>query len=142
MTWKSAPLAVDPAVSTQWLADHLGSEGLLVLDASVVVLPAQDGGEARLLSGYDQYLFDGHIPAAVFADLIDSADDPLDALGVTADHTIVVYDGSDGRFAEQLRHHLHAVGYDRVAILDGGLHRWRSEGRAVEDGGSDGSFSR
>lgn len=141
MTWQSAPLLVDPTVSTQWLADHLGSERLIVLDVSVVVLPAREGNGDRLLSGYDQYLFDGHIPGSVFADLVEGAGDPLDGVGVTADHTTVVYDSADGRFAEQARRLLTDGGYGRVAILDGGLHRWRSEGRPVEDGVSDGTFA-
>lgn len=141
MTWQSAPLLVDPIVSTQWLADHLGSERLIVLDVSVVELPAREGVGDRLLSGYDHYLFDGHIPGSVFADLVEADGDPLEGVGVTADHTTIVYDSADGRFADQARRLLIDGGYGRVAILDGGLRRWRSEGRAVEDGVSEGSLA-
>ncbi|HXH35791.1 MAG TPA: rhodanese-like domain-containing protein [Plantibacter sp.] len=142
MTSNRTPLLVDPVVSTQWLADHLGSDRLIVVDASVVTLQTTAGGAPRLLSGYDQYLFDGHVPGAVFADLIDDRADPFEALQTDADRTAVVYDGGDGRFAERARRLLLDLGYEQVAVLDGGLRRWRVEGRAVEDGVSDGQSAR
>ncbi|MGK9146448.1 hypothetical protein KXS11_02315 [Plantibacter flavus] len=146
MTTHRTPIDVAPLVSTQWLADHLGSESLIVVDASVAVSEPRDG-EPVLSSGYDQYLFDGHVPGAVFADVVEGPgeDGPWDreagALGITAEHTVIVYDASDGRFAARLRSVLHAAGIGRVAILDGGLQRWRAEGRDVEDGMADGSFA-
>jgi len=139
MTWQSAPIAVDPTVSTQWLADHLGSERLIVIDCSVVELPSQDGAAPRLLNGLDQFLFDGHIPTAVFADLVGPSADPFAGIGITAEHTIVVYDGADGRFADRSWELLRERGHAQVAVLTGGLRRWRSEGRTVEDGVSDGA---
>jgi 3-mercaptopyruvate sulfurtransferase SseA len=151
MTSTHTPLLVDPLVSTQWLADHLGSERLIVLDASVVELPPVDGGEVRLVSGYDLYLFDGHVPGAVFAELLDphqgfGASSPDEvrrsaaAVGVGEQHTLVVYDQLDGRSAERLRAALTGAGYERVARLEGGLRRWRSEARELRFGGLDGSF--
>lgn len=151
MTSTHAPFLVDPLVSTQWLADHLGSESLIVLDASVVELPAPDGGPVRLVSGYDLYLFDGHVPGAVFVELLDarqglgasSADEirrGAAAIGITEQHTIVLYDQLDGRSAERLRAALTGAGYERVALLDGGLGRWRSEARELRFGGPDGTF--
>lgn len=171
---RSSPALVDAVVSTQWLADHLGSERLVVLDASVIVLGespdggASPGGDAagaggadgvggaphgktRYLSGYDQYLFDGHIPGAFFADLVESfsaQDGPYPftrpdaeafteaarAAGVTADSTIVVYDTAYGQFAARLWWLLRAFGHTRVAVLDGGFVRWRAEDRPTEDG--------
>lgn len=161
MTSEYAPLLVDDVVSTQWLADHLGSERLIVLDATVVELPSRHDGPARLVSGYDEYLFDGHVPGAVFADLVtafggpdepDRAiadDDPgsdavrsdAEAIGVRSEQTIVVYDRGDGRFARRLIAALGRGGFPRVALLDGGLSRWRAESRETTDGNQDGSFT-
>lgn len=59
-----------PLVSAQWVADHLGADGLVVVDASVVSY-TQPNGKPGSLSGHEQYLAEGHIPGAVFADLID-----------------------------------------------------------------------
>jgi thiosulfate/3-mercaptopyruvate sulfurtransferase len=64
-----------PLVSTQWLADHLGAEGLVVLDATVV--PAQ-GADGRPVyrTGLDRFTEEGHLPGSVFADLLESFSDP------------------------------------------------------------------
>ncbi|MGG7508725.1 sulfurtransferase [Plantibacter sp. YIM 135249] len=161
---RSAPALVDAVVSTQWLADHLGSERLVVLDASVIVLGADSStasGKTTYLSGYDQYLFDGHIPGAVFGDLVESFSEQgaaypftrpsletfteaARAAGVGDDCTIVVYDTAYGQFASRLWWLFRSFGHARVAVLDGGFVRWRAEGRPIDDGHVepiDGSFT-
>jgi thiosulfate/3-mercaptopyruvate sulfurtransferase len=139
-----------PLVSAQWLADHLGAEGLVVLDASVVNYVRPDG-RTGYISGHEQYLLDGHIPGAVFADLIDELSDPAGrhpftrpdaarfaeaagALGVGDDTTVVVYDSAHGQWAARLWWLFRAFGDDRVAVLDGGLTSWRADGRDLELG--------
>lgn len=139
-----------PTVSTQWLADHLGSDGLVILDATVLQVPHPDGGLAWL-SGLDQYLVDGHIPGSVFADLLETFSDPAGAyafsrpdaeqfaaaaaaVGVDNQTTVIVYDSAVGTWAARIWWLFRAFGYDRVAILDGGLTKWKAEGRATELG--------
>ena len=139
-----------PLVSTQWLADHLGADGLVVVDASVASF-LRPGGGTGYVSGHEQYLLEGHVPQAVFADLAGDFSDPDGAfpftrpdaarfaaaageLGVGADATVVVYDTSVGQWAARLWWLFRAFGFDRVAVLDGGLTKWRAEGRALELG--------
>jgi len=134
-------------VSTQWLADHLGAEGLVVVDASVANFTRPDGGTGYL-SGHEQYLLEGHVPGAVFADLIDEFSDPdgaypftrpdaarfsaaAGALGVDDTSTVVVYDTAVGQWAARLWWLFRAFGFDRVAVLDGGLKKWRLEEREL-----------
>lgn len=136
-------------VSTEWLAAHLGDPGLVVLDASV--LGTETAAGFRWLSGLDEYLIEGHIPGAVFADLLEEFSDPDGAfaftrpgptrleraardVGIDDDVAVVVYDSSIGQWAARLWWLLASAGVDRVAILDGGLARWRAHGRAVETG--------
>ena len=57
-----------PVVSTQWLADHLGADDLVVVDATVLPF-TQPNGKPGYLSGHESYLINGHLPGAVFADL-------------------------------------------------------------------------
>lgn len=133
-------------VSTEWLAEHLGEPGLLVLDAGVVERRA--GG---YLSGLDEYLVAGHLPGAVFADLVESFSDPAGPWPLTrpsaatfaeqaGEHgigpgtTVVLYDRGFGSFAARLAWLLLGFGHDRVALLDGGLRKWQAEGRPVESG--------
>ena len=150
MSSGSVPVLPGPLVSTGWLADQLGSAGLVVLDASVVGY-LQPNGRHGHLSGHEQYLLEGHIPGAVFADVIEELSDPegrypftrpsaetfaaaAGALGIGDDTTVVVYDSAVGQWASRVWWLFRAFGYDTVAVLDGGLTQWRSEGRELELG--------
>jgi thiosulfate/3-mercaptopyruvate sulfurtransferase len=142
-----SPALPSPLVSTQWLADHLGADGLLVVDASVASYLRPDG-RVGYLSGHEQYLLEGHVPGAVFADLVEEFSDPdgdypftrpgaerfgaaAGALGVGPDTTVVVYDTAVGQWASRLWWLFRAFGFDRVALLDGGLTKWRAEQREL-----------
>jgi thiosulfate/3-mercaptopyruvate sulfurtransferase len=95
----------------------------------------------------------GHIPGARFFDL-DLASDPattlphmlpteaafeacVGSLGIDNRTAVVVYDGSDANLsAARVWWMFRAFGHEAVAVLDGGLGRWRAEGRPVEPGES------
>ena len=135
-----------PLVSTQWLADHLGGDKLVVLDATV--LPVEGGG---YVAGDEEYLVHGHVPGAYAADLIDQFSDPEGRFpftrpgreqfervagehGIANDTTVIVYDTASGQWASRLWWLLRSFGHDDVAVLDGGLTRWRQEERVLETG--------
>jgi thiosulfate/3-mercaptopyruvate sulfurtransferase len=145
-----SPQLASPIVSTQWLADHLGSESLVVLDATVLQVGSADGGPAWL-SGLDQYIVNGHIPGAVFADLLEVFSDPrgrfaftkpsrdlfevaAGSVGIDNDTTVVVYDTAAGQWAARVWWLFRAFGYDDVAVLDGGFAKWLAEERPLETG--------
>lgn len=129
-------------VSTGWLAARLGTPDLAVLDASYH-LPAAARDAAREFAA-------GHIPGARFlelASLFDAGSSVpyafptpgqiaarLASLGVGPYDTIVIYDDSAIRTAARAWFVLTASGRGNVAILDGGLAKWRAEGRALESG--------
>lgn len=144
------PLLAGPTVSTQWLADHLGSDGLVVLDASVLQVEGF-GGKPAYVTGHEQYLVHGHVPGAVFADILEVFSDPAGkhgftrpsvelfeaaaaAVGVDNETAVVVYDTSVGHWASRIWWLFRSFGYDNVAVLDGGLKKWTAEGRATERG--------
>lgn len=146
----STPYLARPIVSTQWLADHLGRDNLVVVDASVLLVPGHDG-RPGYLSGDEQHLVEGHVPGAVFGDLLQQLSDPeapfpfsrLDpgrfaaataALGIDDDSVVVVYDSAVGQWASRLWWLLRSAGHDAVAVLDGGLSAWRREKRPIETG--------
>ncbi|MEL4317696.1 rhodanese-like domain-containing protein [Leifsonia sp. YIM 134122] len=136
--------------SAQWLADHLGAEGLVVLDATVLDVASPVGGRAWL-SGYDQYLVEGHIPGALFAEVLEAFSDPAGgfaftrpsaeqfdaataALGIGTDSTVVVYDSSIGQWASRLWWLFRSFGFESISVLDGGLTAWRGGERPLEFG--------
>jgi len=142
------PLLTSPLVSAQWLADHLGAPKLVVLDATVLVVSGPFGG---YVTGHEQYLLNGHIPGAVFADLLETFSDPdgahpftrprrerfeaaAGAAGVDNETTVVVYDSVVGQWAARIWWLFRSFGYDRVAVLDGGYTKWVQDGRATETG--------
>ena len=139
-----------PVVSTQWLADHLGADDLIVVDATVLPY-TQPNGKQGYLSGHESYLINGHLPGAAFADLIDEFSDPdgaypftrpnvgqftaaASALGVGAGTAVVIYDAAFGQWASRLWWLFRAFGYDNVAVLDGGSQKWIAEQRDLATG--------
>ena len=134
-------------VSTDWLADNLDAPGLAVLDASYHLPSAARDAGAEFAAG--------HIPGARFlglASLFDAGSsvpyafpnpDQLAArlglLGVRGEDAIILYDDSAIRTSARAWFVLTAMGWDNVAILDGGLGKWRAEGRALTSGAEHGA---
>jgi thiosulfate/3-mercaptopyruvate sulfurtransferase len=136
----------DTLVTTEWLSEHLDDPDLVVLDCTVRVVPDEAGG-FRKVSGRAGYET-GHIPSAGFADLTaDLADgnSPLGfalptpeqfcaamgVLGVGDDSRVVLYDANHSVWAARVWWMLRWVGFDRAALLDGGLGAWTAEGRSL-----------
>jgi thiosulfate/3-mercaptopyruvate sulfurtransferase len=133
---------MDPLVSTEWLASELGASDLRILDASNHLPDA--GRDPR--AEYEA----GHIPGAAFMDLASLVDTAspvpsalprpeqfaarMQALGVGDGSRIVIYDDSAVKTSGRAWFMLTAFGARTVAILDGGLGKWRAEGRPLESG--------
>lgn len=133
---------MNPFVSTQWLSENLLRDDVAVVDASWYLPTMQRDGKAE----YAQ----AHIPKAVHFD-IDTVKDqanPLPhmlpspaefaraagAMGISEDMTIVVYDGAGLFAAPRVRWTFLAMGAADVRILEGGLPKWRAEGRPTLQG--------
>jgi thiosulfate/3-mercaptopyruvate sulfurtransferase len=144
----SGPPLVSPIVSTQWLADHLGADKLVIVDATVNAASAPHSG---YVSGHEQFVLNGHIPGAQFADLLDEFSDPdgrfpftkpgqaqfeaaAGSVGIDNQTTVIVYDTSVGQWASRIWWLFRTWGYDNVAVLDGGFSKWQAEGRLSEIG--------
>jgi thiosulfate/3-mercaptopyruvate sulfurtransferase len=136
-----------PLVSTDWLAAHLRDPGVRVADVRWYLDPARRGRDAYRA---------GHIPGAVFLDVSDDLSAPgggrglpagrhpwpgpeqvarvLGAAGIGAGSHVVAYDDQAGATAARLWFVLRAYGHDAVSVLDGGIVKWRAEGRPLETG--------
>jgi thiosulfate/3-mercaptopyruvate sulfurtransferase len=132
---QDSPFTVD----ADWLEKRLGEPGISIVDASWY-LPAQNR-DAR--AEYQA----AHIPGAVFLDQ-DAVSDPdsklphtlatprhfaqfVGGLGISADDTIVVYDGPGFFSAPRAWWMFRVMGVFQVYILDGGFDRWKAAGRPV-----------
>lgn len=135
-------MPLPPLVETGWLAQHLSAPDLTILDASWY-LPAE-GRDARA-----EYA-ETHIPGALFFDIDAVADaesalphmlpsaesfgQAMSALGLCDGQRIVVYDGAGIYSAPRAWWSFRAMGVREVAVLNGGLPRWRAEGRPLDSG--------
>jgi thiosulfate/3-mercaptopyruvate sulfurtransferase len=129
-------------VSTDWLAEHITDENVVVVDASWY-MPATGR------KGHEDYL-KGHLPGAVFFGIDEIADKKtalphmlprpeefavtVGALGIGNDDTIVVYDEAGLFSAPRVWWTFNAMGASDVRVLDGGGPKWRAEGRPLEAG--------
>ncbi|MDX3537168.1 sulfurtransferase [Streptomyces sp. MB09-01] len=132
---KAEPLP-GPLVGVDWLAGRLGAAGPVVLDASV---GAHRGAERRIPGArpfdLDGALSDHGAPAPHTMPGARAFAEAMRALGVRDADTVVVYDGAGIYSSARAWWMLRAMGFDRVAVLDGGLPAWTAAGLPVEDTG-------
>ncbi len=129
-------------VETDWLQSHLSSPDLIVLDGSWHLPTAQRDPKAEYLAE--------HIPGALFFDIDDLSDEKsklphmlpstvkfssrMKKMGIGDGARIVVYDTSGIFSAARVWWTFRAMGHQDVAVLNGGLKKWKAEGRPLEDG--------
>lgn len=116
-------------VTTDWLAEHLGDDGLVVIESNEDVLLYRTG----------------HIPGAHHVDWhLDLNDDVMrdyvspeafaamcSARGITPDSTVVVYGDNFNWWAAYALWVFSLFGHRDVRLLDGGRAKWIAEGREL-----------
>jgi thiosulfate/3-mercaptopyruvate sulfurtransferase len=133
---------MESIVSTEWLANEMGASDLRIVDCTRHL--ADSGRDA--LAEYEG----GHIPGAVFMDLADLVDSNaaventlppaekfasrMQSLGLGDGSRIVLYDDSAVKTAARAWFMLKMFGAHDVAILDGGIAKWKAEGRSLNQG--------
>lgn len=133
-------------ISTDELARRMGAPGLRIFDCTTYLRPRPEGGY-NAESGRTNY-DKGHIPGAGFLDLGAELSDrhsklrftlpPLDELtkafaakGIGHGTFVVLYSHATPTWATRIWWMLRAIGFDDAAILDGGLDKWKAEGRPL-----------
>jgi thiosulfate/3-mercaptopyruvate sulfurtransferase len=121
--------AKDVLVTTEWLADHLSDEGIVVAEVDE-----------------DPDLYDeGHVPGAVKLHWQNELQDPVERdlvekeaferllgeRGIGNDTIVVLYGDKNNWFAAYAYWYLKIYGHGDVRILDGGRQRWIDEGREL-----------
>jgi thiosulfate/3-mercaptopyruvate sulfurtransferase len=133
---------MDSLVSTEWLAGELGASDLRVVDASMFLPEHHRDARAEFEAG--------HIPGAIFLDLDELRDldsdlpamlpsaekfaSRMQSLGLGDGSRIVLYDSTPLKTSARAWWMFHLFGAHDVAILDGGLAKWKAEGRETESG--------
>jgi thiosulfate/3-mercaptopyruvate sulfurtransferase len=129
-------------VETDWLAERLGAPDIVVVDASMHLPNTGRNAKAEFLAE--------HIPGALFFDIDDIADEasPLPhmlpstvkfasrvkRMGIGDGVRVIAYDSVGLYSAARAWWMFRAMGHNDVAVLNGGLRKWKAEGRPLEDG--------
>ena len=136
--------ALSPArrwlVSTDWLAGRLHDANVVAVDGSYFLPTQQRDARAEYRAA--------HIPGAIFFDIEAVSDHSTElphmlpgptqfgqvvgALGIGNDDTVVVYDSLGLYSAARVWWTFRIFGAKSVRILDGGLPKWKAEGRPLE----------
>jgi thiosulfate/3-mercaptopyruvate sulfurtransferase len=145
MTTATRPNPIpSPLVSTEWLHEHLRDADLRILDCTVVMKTASDGGYSFAGGRSDWQA--SHIPGAAFVDVmaeLSARDNPLPMmmptpqefatamgeLGVGDGTRVVLYDRGNHAWAARVWWMLRACHFDEAAVLNGGWRKWTAEGR-------------
>ncbi|HWD26088.1 MAG TPA: 3-mercaptopyruvate sulfurtransferase [Rhizomicrobium sp.] len=130
-----------PLVSTEWLASRINAPDVRIADASWYLPHMNRDPRAEYAAA--------HIPRAVFFDIDDLSDEKnpmphmlapapkfasrMRKLGLGDGNLIVVYDSAGVYSSPRAWWMLRAMGHQDVVVLDGGLPKWRREGRPLED---------
>ncbi|WP_330332593.1 sulfurtransferase [Streptomyces sp. NBC_00536] len=132
----SVPVSVlfeRPLVGVDGLAACLGADGVVVLDASV----GAHRGAGRRIPGARAFDLDGvfsdhSAPAPHTMPGAAAFTEAVRALGIDDTSAVVVYDGAGIYSSARAWWMLRAMGFDRAAVLDGGLPAWEAAGLPVE----------
>lgn len=142
-------------LETGWLEENLGREDLRILDCTTrLVAPTTPDRAFAIESGRKDYA-KAHIPGAAFIDVATELSAPgrdsrlafsfpdralversLGRLGVGNSHRVILYSAGNPWWATRVWWILKAYGFDNAAVLNGGLSKWRAEGRALSDAAS------
>lgn len=137
---------MSPLISATELHAKIGAPDVVVVDCRQSLADANYGRSAYAT---------GHIPGAAFLHLDEDLSGPLRDpggrfrgrhplpdrvtftqrlanIGLTSTGTLVAYDDGDSMVAARLWWLARWIGHDRVAVLDGGLKAWRSQGYATD----------
>lgn len=137
-------------VETDWLEDHLNDPDLRIFDCTVNATLNPDP-DARFPFVFEtgRTLFDEeHIPGAGFLNLLGELSDTTSELpflmpseqqfahamgkaGISNGSKVVLYGTAEPIWAARVWWMLHAFGFDKAAILNGGWAKWSTEGRPV-----------
>ena len=134
-------------VTAQGLAERLDDPKLRILDATVFLKPAPSGVGYQAEAGLAKFQ-SGHVPGALFLDLIEAASDTstglgfslpppsqlqavFRSLGVDDDSEVVFYSTGHIMWATRAWWLLHYCGHPRGRVLSGGFKAWRAGGHPV-----------
>jgi thiosulfate/3-mercaptopyruvate sulfurtransferase len=117
----------DRLVTTAWLAERLGTPGLVVVESSEDVLLYETGH----IAGAVKIDWHTELNDPVTRDYVDGQGfaDLMKAKGIGRDDTVVIYGDKNNWWAAYALWVFTLFGHEDVRLLDGGRAKWEAEGR-------------
>ncbi|MEZ5530074.1 MAG: sulfurtransferase [Porticoccaceae bacterium] len=143
-----------PLASTDWLADNLEEPNLRIYDVTLYV---EYKGDTGSFGGYNldpetarNEWANEHIPGSCFIDISRQLFDPnqsipfmmpspelfaraVTALGIADNTAVVLFSKGCQMWATRVWWMLRSIGFDNVAVLDGGWEKWKRENRPTNN---------
>jgi thiosulfate/3-mercaptopyruvate sulfurtransferase len=144
--------AHDGLISTAELDGILNNPELRLFDCTTYLEYQPAGSDIPYVAVPGRHTFEaGHVPGADFLDLQGEFSDPNTTLrfmmpqvaqleaafgrhGIAAFSRVVLYSIGTAMWATRFWWMLRSLGFENVSVLDGGLDKWKAEGRAIETG--------
>jgi thiosulfate/3-mercaptopyruvate sulfurtransferase len=150
MTIDEAGTRPAPLIDTEALAAMLGDPDVRLFDCTMHLTPKPDNSGQDVTSGRADYL-KGHIPGAAYIDLAQDLSDTSSPyrfsmltraafaaaagrLGIGDVTRVILYDGGYNAWAARVWWMLRGYGFANAQVLDGGIIKWRNEGRPLATG--------
>jgi len=130
MEYARPELLVEP----DWLQEHIGDANVRVIDCATVEAYRRahiDGAVHNPKHYYIKEEGSREGGAGMFVMPPDGFNDLMGSLGIDNDTLVVTYDDNNGLVATRLWWVLNYYGHTNVKVLNGGWHRWISDGRPV-----------
>jgi thiosulfate/3-mercaptopyruvate sulfurtransferase len=142
----------DGLITTAELAAMLDHRDLRLFDCTTYLEYQPEGSGIPYIAVPGRHSFEaGHIPGADFLDLQGEFSDQNTELrfmmpaiaqleaafgrhGIAANSQVVLYSIGTAMWATRFWWMLRSLGFENLSVLDGGLDKWKAEGRAVETG--------
>ena len=142
----------DGLITSAELAGILDHPDLRLFDCTTYLETAPAGSAAPYIAVPGRHTFEaGHIPGADFLDLQGEFSDQNTELhfmmpaaaqleaafgrhGIGPNSRVVLYSIGSAMWATRFWWMLKSLGFENLSVLDGGLDKWKAEGRAIETG--------
>lgn len=137
-----------PLATTEWLELHLSDPKLRLLDATAFLVPRGEGKSGYVPRSGRAEWENEHIPNSQHVDLVKDLSDPNSPIpftmpsidlfcqsigqkGISDESSVVIYSAGSAMWATRLWWMLQSIGFENCGVLDGGLAKWKLEGRPV-----------
>src|SRR6202035_5510736 len=142
----------DGIITSTELAAILDHPDLRLFDCTTYLESSPAGSDSPYIAVPGRHTFEAaHIPGADFLDLQGEFSDQNTTLhfmmpataqleaafgrhGIGANSRVVLYSIGSAMWATRFWWMLSSLGFENVSVLDGGLDKWKAEGRAIETG--------